>query len=222
MTANSKRVNELGLLGGMFDPVHFGHLNIALSSLEKIQLDEVHLLPCGQPVHKSTLFTSSKHRLAMLEMAASEYPVIAIDDRECRTQEPSYTLNSLRAIRKEKPDVRLYYILGQDAFNGFDTWYCWQEIFSFVHIVVAGRPGYTFNFSEALKKEFENRKVDSVATLKQFDAGKIFITEFEMLDISSSMIREKIRHKESLKGLLPESVINYINIQTLYTREVAS
>jgi nicotinate-nucleotide adenylyltransferase len=222
VAANPERVKELGLLGGMFDPVHFGHLNITLSSLEKLQLDEIHLLPCGQPVHKSELFTSSKHRLAMLEIVANENPAISIDDRECRSREPSYTLKSLQAIRHENPDARLYYILGQDAFNAFDTWYCWQEIFSLVHIIVTGRPGYEFNFSAILQKEFEERKVDSVAALKTFSEGKILITEFEMLDISSSLIRENIQHEKKLNGLLPESIINYINKQQLYTREVAS
>lgn len=222
MTANPERRKELGLLGGMFDPVHFGHLNIALSSLEKIQLDEVHLLPCGQPVHKSALFTASKHRLAMLQIVANENPLLSIDERECRSAEPSYTLKSLQAIRHENPDARLYYILGQDAFNTFDTWYCWQEIFSLVHIVVAGRHGYEFNFVATLQKEFEERKVASVEMLKQFNEGKIFITDFELLDISSSLIRENIRHKKSLDGLLPESIVHYINTQKLYTREVAS
>jgi len=94
-------------LGGMFDPVHFGHLNIALSSLEKLKLDEVHLLPCGQPVHKNALFTSSKHRLAMLQIVANENPFLSIDERECRSAEPSYTLKSLQAIRHENPDARL-------------------------------------------------------------------------------------------------------------------
>jgi len=222
VTANPERGKELGLLGGMFDPVHFGHLNIALSSLEKLKLDEVHLLPCGQPVHKNALFTSSKHRLAMLQIVANENPFLSIDERECRSAEPSYTLKSLQAIRHENPDARLYYILGQDAFNTLDTWYCWQEIFSLVHLVVAGRPGYEFNFVPTLQKEFEERKVDSLEMLKQFNEGKIFITDFELLDISSSLIREKIQHEKSLSGLLPESIIHYIKTQKLYTREVAS
>lgn len=209
-------------MGGMFDPVHNGHLNIALSSLDKIQLDEVRLLPCGQPVHKGALFASSKHRLAMLDIIASESTVISIDDRECRSSETSYTLRSLQDIKNEYPETRLFYILGQDAFNAFDSWYCWKDIFSLTHLVVAGRPGYKFSFSSQLQEEFKKRKVESVEELKKFDAGKIFSAEFEMLDVSSSIIRNKIQQKKSLQGLLPESIINYINTEKLYTEEVAS
>ena len=222
MNDNSEPIVELGLLGGTFDPVHKGHLNLALTSLEELQLDAIHLLPCGQPVHRHGLIASSKNRLTMLEMAVNEYSNITIDDRECRTKTPSYALTSLTDIRREKPELKLYYILGLDAFNDFSSWHRWQEIFSLVHIIVAERPGYRLQLAKELQEEVDMRKVDSIENMKRFEEGRIFFAELGMLEISSTMIKEKILANESLDEFLPNPIIDYIRTQEIYSRETVS
>ncbi len=210
-------------MGGMFDPVHQGHLNIAITSLEKLQLNAIRLLPCGNPVHRSALFASSRHRLAMLELAVEDYPDIGIDDRECNSNAPSYTLKSLQKIKQEMPNARLYFIMGQDAFNNFNSWYRWREIFSLAHIIVAARPGYHLNPEQDLRTELNSRMVPSIENLKQTENGKILITEYDFLDISSSMVRQAIQSQKSLAGfvpeLVPEKVAQYIQTHKLYARE---
>jgi len=210
-------------MGGMFDPVHQGHLKIALTSLEKLQLDAIRLLPCGNPVHRSGVFASSQHRLAMLRLAVEDYLDIGIDDRELKSDDPSFTLTSLQKIKQELPDARLYFIMGQDAFNNFNTWHRWQEIFLLAHIIVAARPGYQLNPAKELAAELNQRMVSSVEKLKQAENGKILITEYDLLDISSSMVRETVLGHKSLAGLVPElvpeKVAQYINTHKLYARE---
>lgn len=216
-------VLELGLMGGMFDPVHQGHLGIALTSLEKLQLNAIRLLPCGNPVHRSGLFASSQHRLAMLKLAVEDYPDIGVDDRECKSEDPSYTQKSLQNIKQEMPNARLYFIMGQDAFNNFNSWYRWRDIFSLAHIIVAARPGYELNLEKDLQAELNSRMVSSEENLKQTENGKILITEYDYLDISSSMVRQAVQRHKSLAGLvpelLPEKVAQYIQTHKLYARE---
>lgn len=219
MSLNSNSVIDLGLMGGMFDPVHMGHLNIALSSLEKLQLDELLLLPCGSPVHRESKLAANKHRLAMLELAISAYPKLKIDDRECKSQEPSYTQNSLLAIRQEKPECRLFFIMGQDAFNTLNSWYNWQELFSLTHIIVVTRPGITPEFEDALQVEYRSRSVDSISEMKKFAHGKILTCHFEEMDISSSLVRDCIANEESIVGLVPQAVDEYLRTHNLYSGE---
>jgi len=219
LSLNSNSAFDLGLMGGMFDPVHNGHLNIALSSLKNLQLDELHLLPCGTPVHRESKLAESKHRLAMLELAISAYTELKIDDRECKTLEPSYTRNSLLAIRRERPDCRLFFIMGQDAFNSLNNWYNWKELFSLAHIVVAARPGIVPEFAQELQAEYQSRSVASISELKKFDHGKILTSYFEAMDISSSRIRKCIANNESISELVPQAVEKYLRAHNLYKGE---
>jgi len=216
-------VLDLGLMGGMFDPVHQGHLKIALTTLENLQMDAIRLLPCGNPVHRGEVFASAQHRLAMLRLAVESYSDIGIDDRELNSDEPSFTLTSLQKIKQEQPDARLFFIMGQDAFNNFHTWHRWHDIFLLTHIIVAARPGYQLNPVKELETELKKRMVPSIEKLKQTEYGKIFITEYDLLDISSSIVRETVLGHKSLAGLVPElvpeKVAHYIDTHKLYARE---
>lgn len=207
-------------MGGMFDPVHYGHLQTARNILQHLDLDEVRLLPCGSPVHREAVMASAEQRLAMLELALDADPRLRIDDRECRSQAPSYTYNTLAAIREEQPDSRLYYIMGQDAFNAFDTWYRWREILELSHVVVAARPGYEPDLAPEVDREYGLRMTDSVAALKRRPQGAILVTRFALLDISSSLVRERIGSRQPIDDLLPSSVAAYIRANGLYTTEV--
>lgn len=218
----SDPVSDLGLMGGMFDPVHLGHLTIAEQSCDYLQLQAMILLPCGQPVHGKQLMASAAHRLAMLELATRDNSMLTVDDRECRLDGPSYTYNSLQAIKSELPQSRLYYVMGQDAFNQFHTWYCWRNILSLTHIVVVARPGYRPEAGYELKQEIENRMVTSTVMLKQANAGNILIAELELLNISSTMIREKLSRQEPVADFIPGQILEYIKQHNLYNPEKKS
>jgi len=207
-------------MGGMFDPVHIGHLQTARNLLDYLELDTIRLLPCGNPVHRDSLKASARHRLAMLDLALSDDSRIVTDDRECSSPEPSFAIDSLEAIRHESPSCRMFYIMGQDTFNALDSWKRWQDILALVHVVVAARPGYQPQLSAALAAELVAREVKDVPSLKQYNGGKILITRQELLDISSSMVREKILNRESIKALVPLEVAAYIQANGLYTTEV--
>lgn len=215
-------VNDLGLMGGMFDPVHNGHLNIAQNCLHALDLDALLFIPCGVPVHRDNTLTDSRHRLEMLRLAISGQEKFGVDDRECRSREPSYTHSSLYTIREENPESRLFFLMGLDAFNSLPTWHRWGEIFDLAHLVVATRPGVTSSYEGILQQEYAKRAVNSIEEIKQYHHGRIYTAAFEEKDISSSMIRERVARNGSLSGLVPRHVETYINNEHLYKEVQAS
>ena len=203
-------------MGGMFDPVHLGHLNVAKSALQILGLDEFRFVPCGVPVHRDSLIAGSEHRIAMLKLAIEDAPRCSIDSRECLSAEPSYTVNSLIAIREEEPQSRLYFLMGLDAFVSLPTWYRWQSIFEFAHVIVAARPGVVPEFDEVLQTQLEQRQVKTAEALTHHMAGKIFMADMEEKNISSTMVRKRLSEHADMEDVLPVSVIDYIESNNLY------
>ena len=118
----------IGILGGTFDPVHYGHLRPALELLHDLRLEHVRFVPCGTPPHRPEPMANADQRLAMLTAAVGDQPGFRIDTRELRHAAPSYTYNTLTALRAEVGDTPLCLIIGMDAFHGLDTWYRWEEL----------------------------------------------------------------------------------------------
>lgn len=216
MSVNPSAVSDLGLMGGMFDPVHNGHLNIAQNCLQALGLDALRFIPCGVPVHRDNTLTDSRYRLEMLKLAITGQEKFSVDDRECRSKEPSYTQSSLSSIREENPEARLFFLMGLDAFNSLPTWHRWTEIFELAHLIVATRPGVTPAYDGVLQKEHEKRVASSVEEMKQDRHGRIYTAAFEEKDISSSMIRERVARNDTLRGLVPSNVETYIHNEHLY------
>lgn len=216
MSVNPATVNDLGLMGGMFDPIHYGHLNIAQNCLQALALDALRFIPCGVPVHRDNTLTDSRHRLEMLKLAISGQDKFSVDDRECCSKEPSFTHSSLRSIREENPQVRLFFLMGLDAFNSLPTWHRWAEIFELAHLVVATRPGVIPAYDGVLQQEYAKRAANSIEEMKQTHYGRIYTAAFEEKDISSSMIRERVARDDSLSGLVPRDVEIYISNEHLY------
>src|SRR5690606_10326343 len=146
-----------GILGGTFDPVHVGHLRIALAVGEELALDEVRLVPCARPAHKDRAQVSDIHRLAMLKLAVADVPALQVDERECQRPGISYLYDTLVSLHRECPDNRYYFILGSDAFNTLTSWYRWQELLDLCHWVLVARPGWQLAPDAALQKEYEDR-----------------------------------------------------------------
>lgn len=206
----------IGLLGGTFDPVHFGHLRAALEACERLDLPRLHLLPAGDPPHRSDTVASATQRLAMLELATASCPRLEIDDRELRRAGPSFMVDTLTEVRAEVGAAPVLLLIGQDAANALDSWHRWQDLFGLAHLVVLRRPDAHFRCAGELLRHIERRRVAEPDDLLQAPAGKILPLEVTQLDISSTLIRRLLAEGKSPQFLLPDAVLEYIRRQRLY------
>ncbi len=211
--------DPLGILGGTFDPVHFGHLRLAEEAGEKIGLGGVIWSPAGQTRHRSQPQTPVQHRVAMVELAIAGNPDFSLDTFEADSAEPSYTVNLLEHLREEYGDVPLVLLLGADAFLGLPSWHRWQELFELAHIAVFTRPGHELEMdamSPLLGKEFSKRATVDPQALSGEAAGCVLPSLLTPLDISATAIRAQLAHGGSPRYLLPDAVLDYIESHQLY------
>lgn len=210
--------DPLGLLGGTFDPVHFGHLRLAEEACDALGLAQVLWIPAGRPPHRKVPRADAADRLAMVRLGIAGNPHFALDDAEIGADIPSYTvltLERLRALHGKRPLVLL---LGSDAFLGLPSWHRWREVFGLAHIAVATRPGFDAaeGMSAALAEEFAPRLCDDPEELNNAPAGRIAPFAMTPLSISASLIRARIAAGVSVRYLLPDPVREYIDRQPLY------
>ena len=158
-------IERIGIMGGMFDPVHVGHIKVALAAQQVLQLDQVRLVPCSIPNHRDHALCSSLQRLDMLHLAVNDYPSLVVDDRELNRPGTSYTYDTLLSVREEFREAALYFVLGVDAFASLDQWHRWLELFELCHFVVIERPGFTGDWSEALEEQMVRRRATAVSEL---------------------------------------------------------
>jgi nicotinate-nucleotide adenylyltransferase len=203
----------IGIFGGTFDPVHFGHLRAMLEVREIFNLEEVRLVPNKIPPHRPEPFASSEMRLEMLHLATDTLPNVVIDNRELDREGPSYMVDTLRSLRGDFPEWPLLLFVGSDAFSGLTSWHRWPELFDFAHIVVMTRPGNSAPQQDAF---FEARQIFEAAELARYKAGKLFFQSITQLDISASAIRKMIAKKRDPRFLLPDNVLDYIHSHHLY------
>lgn len=204
----------IGIYGGTFDPVHFGHLRTALEIKEIFHLDEVRLIPCSQPPHRETPLTPPEIRLAMLELAVQNQPDLVIDRRELEREGYSYMIDTLKSLQIENPDRSLLLIIGTDAFEGLASWHQWQQLFDVAHIVVITRPGYVL---QALSGFLSSKLTENREDLKSDKSGCLFFQSVTQLDISATIIRSLIESEKNPGYLLPDNIIKYINKNKLYS-----
>jgi len=207
----------MGILGGTFDPVHNGHLRMALEVQQQLNLSEVRLIPLNIPPHRSQPVATNKHRLNMLTKAVTGIDGLIIDDREINRDETSWTIDTVKTLRDEFPDQSLCLLMGEDAFVTLDNWRSWQELTDYVHIIVASRTARdSANYPGAVKSFFKQREVTFTDPLEEQLCGCIFCAQIPMLDISSTQIRELIKNGKNADFLLPQPVLEYINDNKLY------
>ena len=211
-------MERIGIMGGMFDPVHIGHIKVAVAAQKVLQLDQVRLVPCGIPNHREQALCSSLQRLDMLQLAVSSYPQLKVDDRELNRPGISYTYDTLLSLRKEFQDSGLYFILGIDAFASLHQWHRWQELFDLCHFVVIERPGFTGVLSEELGRQMQQRRVADVTELLDRQSGLVFDMEGLDSPVSSSMVRDHIANNYSLDHLLDPAVASYLERHQLYRK----
>jgi nicotinate-nucleotide adenylyltransferase len=216
----------IGVLGGTFDPIHLAHLRLAEELADAFGLARVCFVPAAVPPHRATPSALANHRLEMVRLAVADNLRFEVDDRELARQGPSYTFDTVRELRAEL-DHPLCLLMGADAFVAFATWHRWRELIELVHIVVARRPGYPLQdlaaaLPPALKAEYLGRHCAERETLMQEPGGRIFTHELTALDVSASALRKLIARGESLRYLLPDAVIAYIENHRLYKENNAS
>lgn len=206
----------IGVFGGTFDPVHFGHLRPALDLLQGLGLQEVRLIPCRQPPHRDTPQATPEQRLAMLEAAVAGVAGLCIDTRELRREGPSYMVDTLRSLRQELGQTPLCLLLGSDAFAGLESWYQWQHIVELAHIVVASRAGETVPLIQGVAARCAAVVVDDVAPMRGRPGGCIYHYNVTQMEISASRIRALIAAGEAADFLLPDAVLRMIFQLGLY------
>lgn len=209
----------IGIFGGTFDPIHYGHLRMAEELAAALCLESVRFIPAGQPPHRAVPRTEAKHRLEMTRLAIAGNPRFVLDDREVRATRPSYTVDTLDSLREELGEAQpIFLLMGADAFLGLTTWREWQRLFDLAHIAVAHRPGYRVSQSDALpdslRSELHARRCDSAPAAP---AGCIVLKPVTQLDISATGIRQHLSAGASARYLSPDAVLNYIQQHHLYT-----
>ena len=204
---------RIGVFGGTFDPVHNGHLRIALDAREILGLDEVRLIPLAHAVHRDQPETPAAVRLQMLQAAVDGRTDLICDDREMRRKGPSYTVDTLKSLRWDLPTSSLCLLLGDDAFNGFIDWRDPLGILEIANIAVLQRPGKLLPKNPELIKLLERHKVNRLDPAR---SGQIRFCPVTQLDIASSDIRQRLAAGRSADYLLPAAVLDLIERHQLY------
>lgn len=210
-------MSAIGVFGGTFDPIHFGHLRLAEEMAEALALERVLFVPAGQPPHRAAPRSAGKHRLEMTRRAVAGNPRFGVDEREVVRDAPSYTVDTLTALREELGAARpIWLLLGADAFAGLPGWHAWQQLFTLAHIAVAERPeapAMQINaLPDALRREVAGRTTPSAT----HPAGGLRILHMTPLAISATAIRAALASGRSPRYLLPDAVLDYIGENQLY------
>jgi nicotinate-nucleotide adenylyltransferase len=207
----------IGVLGGTFDPVHFGHLRPALDCLQSLGLDEVRFIPLKVAVHRAQPRAAAEARLAMVQAAVAGVLGLVADGRELARAGASYSYDTLHAVRREiGPSAPMCLLVGEDAFNGFLSWHRPADILTLAHVVVMQRPGSPELDDPVLSDWVAERGCDDGAELRRLPAGRILHKRVTQLGISSSQIRALIAEGRSARYLLPGAVLEIIERDALY------
>ena len=211
----------IGILGGTFDPIHYGHLRLAEEMLELGNLNQIRIIPAGTPPHRDAPQVSAQHRSAMVRLAIADQPAFVLDAREVERVGKCYTVDTLRELRAELgADQPLCLLMGGDAFFQLDTWHEWEHLFGLAHIVVGYRPGFTLEdrihiAAPALRRHYQQR-LCTADVLSQQPAGGIAELAIPKLEISATLIRSRVAENRSIRYLLPNAVADYIHQHHLY------
>ncbi|GAA6154434.1 nicotinate-nucleotide adenylyltransferase [Pseudoteredinibacter isoporae] len=229
MAISVTKLPAYGLLGGSFDPVHYGHVTLAEDVRKTLALEQMALLPAHRQPLKNGAGASSTERVDMARLAIQGYPELEVDSRELQREGPSYTVDTLRHWRQEHgEDCCLCFCMGLDSLLQLHRWKDWPELFELANIVVFARPGWSWDgvleqrtengLPDALSTQLQQRRCENKEELLQHRNGRWFELEAPLLDISSTHIRQQL-----LEGVpplavahLPEAVAKYIDTHGLY------
>ncbi|WP_028080488.1 nicotinate-nucleotide adenylyltransferase [Solimonas soli] len=201
-------MRAIGVFGGAFAPFHNGHLRVAIEARERLDLTQVRLIPTAHAAHRPDSRVSPQRRLEWLRAAVRREKALVPDDREILRDGVSYTVDTLEELRRDFPRAALVLLMGADAFEHFHTWNRWQQIVELAHIAVIARPGSALQLSAETREVLEGRRTDSVAALHEQTAGLWLPLEFPPLDISATRIRRLLAQQRSVRGLVPDAILN--------------
>ncbi len=203
----------IGIMGGTFDPIHFGHLRTALEIAESCGMEQVRFIPGSVPPHRPQPQASAEQRWAMVKLAIEDEPLFYADRRELERQGHSYTVDTLSSLRADLgAKTPLAFVLGMDAFLAFRSWHRWQDIMQLAHLVVMSRPGYAPDPQDW----YGQLLAQTTCELRSTTAGRVTFLAVTQLDISATAIREACKTKKSVRFLLPDAVNQYIQAHKLY------
>ncbi len=199
-------MGPVGIFGGTFDPIHYGHLRTAFELMEALELAEVRFTPAANPPHRGQPQADADLRVAMVQAAVAEQPGFLVDDRELRREGPSYSVETLASLRAEFADHSLCLIIGMDAFLGLPKWYRWKEILNLAHIIVAHRPGWRVPDTGPLHDLVRSQGTARSRDLHRAVAGRLYVRAVTQLEISSTDLRALIAAGHDPKFLMPDPV----------------
>lgn len=206
----------IGIFGGSFDPIHYGHLHVALTLYQQLRLNEVRFIPCKNPVNNKKIVASEQQRLTMLQLALQPYSYFSIDQRELHRGTPSYMIETLASLRIELGNTPLGLILGYDNLATLDRWHQWASLIDYAHLLIVPRPDQAKSYPKKIHAFVENNQTLNPLLLYQQPAGLLFMTDVKALPISATYIRQAIASGNYPVGLLPPAVLDYILEQKLY------
>ena len=218
----SDKLHTIALFGGTFDPVHFGHLRMALELHQAFGFDEMRLVPSHQPRHRQSPGVSPEHRRQMLALAIQDCEELQLDERELNRAGPTYTVDTLEELRAELGDeVSLSFCMGLDSLLTLPGWHRWEQLLQLAHLVVVARPGWRLpagdsGGAEAEVAELMTRCAGEATDLCRESRGRLVVREQTLLPISATHIRQLIARGESPRYLLPAAVLQYIEDNNLY------
>ena len=218
----TRMLRIVAILGGTFDPIHYGHLRLAADARTALSLSEVRLIPAGIPPHRPPPAASAEHRFAMTALGCAEYRGLVADRREIDRTGPSYSVATLESLHAEEPRVPLALIIGSDAFRGLPAWWQWERLFALAHFIVVERPGAAPTGAELapeLLVHWQRRLTTDTARLERTLAGSIMRVSIEPQPIAAKAIRAELALGcvERVRGLLPAAVLDYIERNRLYS-----
>jgi nicotinate-nucleotide adenylyltransferase len=208
----------IGLYGGLFDPIHLGHLRPIYELLDQLPLHHVRFIPCASPPHKAAPLFSIHQRIQLLKAAILGEKKFIIDSREQQRQGPSYTIDTLRSIHHENPKNSLCLIIGSDAFNQITSWFEWQQLLDYSHIIITLRPQQQLSTQGEVKNLLNQYLEKDTKQLTKSTHGHIITQQVTQLDISSTYLRQLILQKKSTRYLVPDNVHEMIQ-QLTYNKK---
>jgi len=204
----------IGIFGGTFDPIHFGHIRTVSAVQARLELTKVLLVPVHIPPHRPIPVARPEHRISMTELAIKGTPFLECDGREIRRGGISYTISTIQEIRREVGSIPLCLILGLDSFLDFSEWHRWGEILNYVHIIVMYRPGW--RFPPLLPDWWREATQENSAKLREKENGYVYSMLVPSIDLASTIIRQQLLCNMCVSAALPPAVLRYIRRYRLY------
>ncbi|MBU2887619.1 nicotinate-nucleotide adenylyltransferase [Gilvimarinus agarilyticus] len=213
---------KIALLGGTFNPIHHGHLRLALDLVESVGFEQLRLVPCHLPQHRQQPTVSSDRRAQMVAQAIAGCDVLQLDRCELERGSATYSIDTLTQLRRELgDDASLTMVMGIDAYLGLPRWHRWRELLTQAHLLVVARPGYSFK-PDAELAEYDRVHRAEVGVLAEKPAGSVVHLSARLLDISATEVRELTAQGRSTQYLIPDAVRHYISEHGLYSADAHS